>query len=117
MQVKQFHLGEVLSVTTRRLVSPIGVCNIMSFMVGYNLFQHEFPQAGEKCRPWLVAQFPQLSANRMGSALAELDNMLKAKTSAADEEEVIAGWLAKQVDKYGEMLSVNSIPSRQARTR
>ena len=114
MQTKQFHLGDVLSITTGRLVSPRhidGVYDILNFMTGDNLFTHALPRASDECKPYLVAQFPQLSADKMDSALAELGDALKTKTGKAEAEKIVADWLAKQVAKYGEMFAVNSIPT------
>lgn len=114
MQTKQFHLGDVLSITTGRLVSPRhidGVYDILNFMTGDNLFTHALPRASDECKPYLVAQFPQLVGAEMDSAIAELGDALKAKTDKAGAEKIVADWLAKQVAKYGEMFAVNSIPT------
>ena len=114
MQTKKFHLGDVLSITTGRLVSPRhidGVYDILNFMTGDNLFTHQLPRASDECKPYLVAQFPQLAADKMDSALAELGDALKAKTGKADANNIVADWLAKQVAKYGEILTVKSIPT------
>ena len=114
MQTKQFHLGDVLSITTDRLVSPRhidGVYDILNFMTGDNLFTHQLPRASDECKPYLVAQFPQLAADKMDSALAELGDALKSKTGKAEAEKIVADWLAKQVAKYGEMFAVKPIPT------
>lgn len=114
MQTKQFHLGDVLSITTGRLVSPRhidGVYDILNFMTGDNLFTHQLPRASDECKPYLVEQFPQLARAEMDSALAELDDALKSKTGKADVEKIVASWLAKQVAKFGEMFEVKPIPT------
>ena len=114
MQTKEFHLGDVLSITTGRLVSPRhidGVYDILNFMTGDNLFTHQLPRASDECKPYLVEQFPQLARAEMDSALVELDDALKSKTGKADAEKIVAGWLAKQVAKYGEMFAVKPIPT------
>ena len=64
MKTKKFHLGDVLSITTGRLVSPRhmdGVYDILNFMTGDNLFTHQLPRASDECKPHLLAQFPQLA--------------------------------------------------------
>ena len=97
MKTKQFHLGDVLSITTDCLVSPHhmdGVYDILNFMTGDNLFTHQLPRASDECKPYLLAQFPQL---------AEVD------ASSVNGENHVQ-WLAKQVDKYGEMCEVKPIP-------
>ena len=114
MQTKQFHLGDVLSITTGRLVSPRhidGVYDILNFMTGDNLFTHQLPRASNECKPYLVEQFPQLATTEMDSAIADLSDALKSKSGKAQVEKVVADWLAKQVSKYGEMFAVKSIPT------
>ncbi len=61
----KFHLGDVLSITTGRLVSPRkigGVYAILNFMTGDNLFTHQLPRACDECAPELLRQHPQLAA-------------------------------------------------------
>jgi hypothetical protein len=116
MKTKQFHLGDVLSVTTERLVSPRhvdGVYDILNFMTGDNLFTHQLPRANDECKPFLLEQFPQLATPEMDFAVAELGEMLKTKSGKAETEKLVAGWLAKQVAKYGEMFTVKPIPSEK----
>src|SRR3989338_2928760 len=99
MQTKQFHLGDVLSIATNRLVSPRhidGVYDILNFMTGDNLFTHQLPRASDECKPYLVKQFPQLAATEMASAIAELGNALKSKSGKAETEKVVADWLPPQ---------------------
>jgi hypothetical protein len=97
MQTKKFHLGDVLSVTTGRLVSPRhmdGVYDILNFMTGDNLFTHQLPRASDECKPHLLAQFPQL---------AEVD---ASGVNTKNHKQ----WLAEQVAKYGEEFEVKPIP-------
>jgi hypothetical protein len=64
MQTKRYHLGDILSITTGRLVSPRhmdGVYDILNFMTGDDLYTHQLPRAADECRPYLAKQFPQLS--------------------------------------------------------
>lgn len=61
---RPFHLGDILSVTTGRLVSLRhlqGVYEITSYMVGRSVFTHELPSAAKECRPALLAQYPDLA--------------------------------------------------------
>ncbi len=115
MKTKEFHLGDVLSITTERLVSPRhmdGVYDILNFMSSNNLFTHALPRASDECKPYLVAQFPQLVTPEMDSAIAELGKSLKAKSGKAEAEKIVADWLARQVAKYGEMFSVKPLASK-----
>jgi len=60
---KKFHLGDVLSITSGKLVSPRlmdGVYDILNYMTGENLFTHQLPRAGDVCGPYLLKQFPRL---------------------------------------------------------
>ena len=59
----KFHIGDILSITTGRLVSPTamrGVYKILNYMTGDNLFTHALVRAGEVCKPVLLEQFPDL---------------------------------------------------------
>lgn len=61
---RKFHLGDILSVTTARLISPRlmeGVYDILNYMTGEDLFTHQLPRASRACRPHLLKQFPQLA--------------------------------------------------------
>jgi hypothetical protein len=67
--VKLFHISDVLSVTTGRLVSTRhieGVYEILNFLTGDNLFTHQLPRANRECEPWLRTQFPQLMEDAPG---------------------------------------------------
>ena len=97
MKTKKFHLGDVLSITTGRLVSPRhidGVYDILNFMTGDNLFTSQLPRASDECKSHLLEQFPQL---------AEVD------ASTVNTENHVQ-WLAEQVAKYGEEFEVKPIP-------
>lgn len=80
--MKQFHIGDILSVTTGRLVSARhidSVYEILSFLVGgESLWTHQLPRVMDECRPWLATQFPDLMKDspRMVALLADLDARL-----------------------------------------
>ena len=93
MTTRDFHLGDVLSVTTERLVSPRhvgGLYDILGYMTGESLFTHQLPRAGRACAPALLAQHP---------TLADVD----ASGVTADNW---SEWLAEQVARFGETLPV-----------
>jgi hypothetical protein len=97
MATKKFHVGDVLSITTGRLVSPRhidGVYDILNFMTGDNLFTHQLPRALNECRPHLLEQLPQLKATDASGVTSE--NLQK--------------WLDEQVVRFGEQLTVHDIP-------
>ncbi len=94
---KQFHIGDVLSVTTGHLVSPRhmdGIYDILNFMTGDNLFTHQLPRASDECKPHLLEQHPQL--NDVDASGVTSENWQK--------------WLDQQVARFGEKLSVRPIP-------
>lgn len=115
---REFHVGDVLSITTGRLVSlrhMDGVYDILDFMTGDNLFTHQLPRAGDECKSYLLEQFPQLATPEMDFAVAELGEMLKTPSGKKEPDKLIAGWFSKLISgKYGvevkERLTVRPIP-------
>ena len=101
---KEFSLGDVLSITTGRLLSDChmdGVYDILNWMTGDNLFTHQLPRAAEKCEPWLIEQYPQLDPKqnqRLEFMLMELtvllNDMHQAGRSREDVNYLIRGWLS-----------------------
>ena len=87
---KNFHIGDILTVTTGRLVSPRhidGVYDILNWMTGDNLFTHQLPRASRECEQPLRAQFPDLAA-------------VVPPEDFGGEQGVFL-WLAEQVDQFG----------------
>lgn len=111
---KQFHISDVLSITTGRLVSTRhmqGVYEILNFLTGDQLFTHQLPRAQRECEPWLRTQFPQLMADSpaMQRSLEELDKMLALdKGDNPSREKTILQWLEciKTHFQLPEMLNV-----------
>jgi hypothetical protein len=96
---RAFHLGDVLSITTERLVSPNhmdGVHEILDYLTGDTLFTHQLPRAMGECNPALLAQHPQLAEVQVPDDLGDSD----------DPVAEVAAWLAGQVEQYGETLEV-----------
>jgi hypothetical protein len=93
---KSFHIGDILSITTGKLVSPNhidGIYKILDFMTGDQLFTHQLPKASEECKPFLVAQMPWL-----------------AEISAEEvNEKNWETWLTEIVQKYGVTHEVKQI--------
>lgn len=61
---KLFHISDILSITTGRLVSTRhieGVYDILNFMTHDNLFTHQLGRASDECKPQLLKQYPQLA--------------------------------------------------------
>jgi len=97
MTAKLFHLGDILTITHDRLVSPrhmAGVYDILNWMTQDNLFTHQLPRATKECASALLLQHPQL---------AGID---ATKFESAKWRE----WLDDQCAQYGEHLMVDQLP-------
>lgn len=98
MTTREFHIGDILSVTTGHLVSPKhmdGLYDILNFMSGDNLFNYQVPRAIEECQPYLLKQHPQLEE-------------VTAENVTAENWE---SWLHQQVAQFGEILTVTPVPA------
>lgn len=61
---KQFHIGDVLSITTDYLVSPEGmggIYKILGYMTNSEPFTHQLPRVAQECKTWLLRQHPGLA--------------------------------------------------------
>lgn len=87
---RSFHIGDILSVLTDRLVSPDhigGVYNVLNWMTGDDLMTHQLPRAQDECRPFLAVQHPDLAAVVVPDDLAG--------------EGPVHAWLATVVEQHG----------------
>ena len=101
METKDFHLGDVLSITTGRLVSPRlieGVYDILGWMSGEQLFTHQLPRVRREAAPVILAMHPQL---------ASVDR------DAEITPETLDAWLAERVAEFGETLPVPKLTEDQ----
>ena len=109
---KQFHISDVLSVTTGRLVSSRhmeGIYEILNFLTGDNLFTHQLPRAMRECEPWLRSQFPYLMPDspQMAGLLERLTaDLAKVSGDRAKIQHVILKWVedVRHEAKPGEVL-------------
>lgn len=95
---RTFHLGDILSITTGRLVSPRhidGVYDILSYMTDDSLFSHQLRRASDECKPHILAQHPELE--EIDASVVNGENWKQ--------------WLAEQVAKYGEQLEIKPLVS------
>lgn len=93
VETRNFHIGDILSITTGRLVSPRhmeGIYDILNFMTGERLFTHQLPRVCREAEPVLLAQHPQLADADAGSITTE--NYRE--------------WLDAAIAKYGQELPV-----------
>lgn len=82
-----FHIGDILSITSGRLVSNrgmVGIYEILGFLTRDEVYTHEIPRLMGECRPYLAAQFPQLVGREMDDFLSRLVAMLNGVTDRAD---------------------------------
>jgi len=104
MATKNFHVGDILSITTGWLVSPrhiAGVYDILNFMTGDKIFSNQMRRASNECKPYLLEQFPQLKdVDASGVTPKNWQN-----------------WLNEQVVRFGEELTVHDIPEGQHECR
>lgn len=91
MTKRKFYLGDILSVTTGRLLSPegmLGVQNLMAYLVE-PMFDFHMADGRKKCAQELFRQHPQLK---------EIDASV-----------YYPKWLDEQVAKFGEYLEIEQL--------
>lgn len=91
-----FHLGDILSVTTGKLLSPRlmdGLYDIENHMTGESLYTHQLGRAMTACRASLIGQHPQL---------ADVDASSVTRDNWCD-------WLEAQIAKFGKTLPVEPL--------
>lgn len=89
--IREFHLGDILSITTGALVSSRGmegVYDILNYMSGDDLYTHQLPRVARECEPSLRAQHP------------DLDEVVVPKDLRG--EKPVQDWLAGVIAEYGE---------------
>lgn len=105
-ETKVFHISDVLSISTGRLVSTRhmeGIYEILGWMTGESLMTHQLPRAMRECAPLLVAQFPALANVRLPADPASLKD--------TDTRHV---WLGEQAAILGSHMVIARIPDREA---
>jgi hypothetical protein len=101
---RTFHLGDILSVTTGRLVSPRhigGIHELLDYMTTDRLLTHQLPRAMDECASALLAQHPGLSTVDTPEPFAGVEQILD--------------WLAEQIQRFGETLPVEPLAIGQHR--
>lgn len=98
----QFHIGDVLSITTGILVSRDligGVYKILNWMTGEELYTHQLPRVCREAAPVLLAKYPALA-----------DAQAQAEAVTPDS---INNFLAKMEARYGKTLAVPKLNADQ----
>lgn len=97
---KQFHIGDVLTITTDIMVSPEGiggVYQILDWMTGDQLFTHQLPRARKLCEPILKSLYPDIAEVKIPNTSDVPESLI---------QEFWMDWLSKQVEKFGEKIAV-----------
>ena len=95
--LREFHIGDILTITTGKLLSPRmmdGMYDILNYMTGDNLFTHQLPRAMRECQPWLIEQYPQFK----DLVVPEFEN-----------PEMYDDFVKRCARKYGETFSVRPL--------
>lgn len=99
---RDFHIGDILSITTGRLVSPrhmTGVYDILNYMTGDDLYTTQLPRAARECAPELLRQHPDLADVEVPETLSGMDDVKR--------------WLGSIATEYGESRAVTPMPEGQ----
>lgn len=94
---REFHIGDVITVATGRLVALRhieAVYDLCDFMTGDKLMTHQLPRASRECEPSLRDQHPDLTAEPIPTI------------TSRDEADA---WLKSLYPKYGETVSVRAL--------
>jgi hypothetical protein len=92
-------LGQVLSVTTGRLVCEMGeIYGILNAITGDNLFAHVLPRANKFAAPLILAKFPALALADSDESNARLSELISAAKSLPGDirsncNEAVSEWL------------------------
>ena len=102
---RNFHISDVLSVTTGKLVSTRhvdGLYDLLGYMTGERLMTHQLPRASDECKPDLLLQHPDL-------ANIEVPETVRS-------EETCRAWLEKEViGTYGAFRQITPLEDHVGR--
>jgi hypothetical protein len=104
---KQFHIGDLISVTTGQLVSPNhidGVYDVCDHVTGEQHMIHQLPRARETVTPWLFHQHPWLK----DIDVPEFD--IPSEGSSEDAMRIVLTWVDQVAARYGEFHDVAPMP-------
>ena len=110
---RDFHISDILSVTTGRLVSTRhmnGVYEVLNFLHQDNLFTHQLPRASREAEPWLRETVPQLYGEEMDARVSGLDEVLKNCNERKEREDACSNFWKMLALKFGEKIELSPIP-------
>lgn len=125
--MRLFHISDLLSVTTHKLLSTRGMDGlreILCFLTGEEeVFTHSMPRIMYECEPWMNAQFPQLmqscpfiksEVDRMTTTIEAFDTAAEPKQSDTKErpsrEEMVAFRVAIAADFVERVRIASNLP-------
>lgn len=110
--IRKFHIGDLLSITSGRLVAPYGmgaIHRLLVHMTGDELDRHQIPRAARECKSWLLRWFPFLGrpevieeCDRLGDTVKDMEPGLAAR--------YVEVWLELTARFHGEWFDVGQIP-------
>ena len=98
---QEFHIGDVLSVTTGRLCPPNkmkGLMDLLQFLEGEIFLDISAPKVARKHLPNLEEQFPELTEEVLEDKIKELDKRLEKNK---DNNETTLEWVEGIAEEYG----------------
>jgi hypothetical protein len=104
---RSFHLGDLISVVTGRLVSPNhigGAYDVCDYVTGQAHMTHQLPRACDTVKPWLFEQHPWLADVEVPAFDIPVD---------ADRDEsmrIVLAWVAQVAGERGEFHEVRPMP-------
>jgi hypothetical protein len=110
---RDFHIGDVLSITTGRLLAPAGmdaVYRILNHLTGGHLYTHQLPRAADECKPSLIRQHPWLDGPELREAVETLGLRLDAASDQDRRDEIVERWLGELAAIRGATLPVEADP-------
>lgn len=107
---KVFPLGDILTITTGRLVAEDGmvaIYRILDYLTQDKLMTHQLPRASDECKPWLLQWHPELAV-----ASTETDALDNLTEDVKNSGEACRLWVAYVRTKCGlpESLELEPIP-------
>lgn len=91
--MKKFSLATIITVTTGRLLSPMGdLYEILGHMTNDSPMTHQLGRFGEECKPWLLKWFPEVAV--ASACLASLDKWIASDRTGTNLEG-IKMWLTE----------------------
>jgi len=106
---REFHIGDILSVTGEALVSPRhinGVADLLAFLTDDDtLMTHQLPRVAREAAPFLREQFPDLNGIEFPTGI------IPAGATMDEAKVAVMGWLDTVVAEHGETRVVARMPA------